>query len=805
MPNLTERRLFEALGILIGDRGNDGRRALRVDEFDRLFGPANAQTMREIQRVSETVTETGVTVEGVLVDIANLNTTADNIIAEVNAFTTSIQTDFDALLVDVDGANAAALQAQAARDAAIAEAANALASANSAGNSQTQSAASATAAGLSEASAANAAATAATSQTNAENAATASAASAATADTRATDADQSATAAQASRTAAETARSGAESAETNAATSATNAEASSAQASSSATNAATSANSAGDSATASASSASAAQTSASDASQSATAASDSEIAAQTEASAAGVARSQAVTASENADAAAALAGERLTVTSQITSRGISVLRDQFLAEFNAANWTRDNAQGELTLVDNTLYSIGQDWRFVTDLGEVDGLQTRSDRANWRGPRNAERYVVDVDFTLESGSIAGACVYLDWVNSASTVSRVEVPLSMSSSGPVVTGQPMTATMLIERPSDFAGVFDYNRLIVYANRNTLVSGNAEKTIRFHRISIRPANDAEARVIDIAASVTQEALTRANDDAALATQISTVQSDLGDVSAEVSTQATAISTIEGNAAATLAFRAEAGSAGATLELIAASDPTGTTSMARIDAANIILNGSVTAAQLSTGLLITDTAQIGDAVITGANIGEAEITTANIADATITSAKIAGGIESDNYTPGPDGSGWAIYRSGFAQFGTLSLREGAVTTIGSVQRASYDTTSVWVDILSVDIPAFSGATLTAIVSGLMTQTSRQNSEGDVFYAYGSYRVVINGTVRFTRSAESGPGTGVFAVPSLTSGDNTITVQGSYTGDNSTLFKPEILELSIVGILSKR
>ncbi|SDW78500.1 phage tail protein [Roseicitreum antarcticum] len=195
-----------------------------------------------------------------------------------------------------------------------------------------------------------------------------------------------------------------------------------------------------------------------------------------------------------------------------------------------------------------------------------------------------------------------------------------------------------------------------------------------------------------------------------------------------------------------------------------------------------------------------------IGDAVIRSANIGLAEITTANIADATITSAKIAGGIESDNYTPGPDGSGWAIYRGGFAQFGTLALRENAATFVASVQRASYDTTAVWVDILSVSVPAFPGASLTAMVSALMSTVPRQSGDGTFFYTYGAFRVLVNGVVRFARSSDDGSGSGVYAVASVASGSNTITVQAQWQGDSPVgLNYPRITELSIVGILSKR
>lgn len=645
---LDQRRLIEALGVLVGDRGNGSRRAVRLDELQQLVLPANAETRAQIAAVNERVTLTNLTVDGVAVTVAALNQTADDLIAQVNAFATSIQTDFDALIVDVDAANAAALQAAGARDAAEAARDAALSSANDAGNSATQSASSSADAETARANAVSAASTAAASSTDAGNSAAAAASSASTASTSASDAQTSATAATASQVAAETARAGAESAQTSAATSETNAAGSAAQASTSANNAATSATGAGASATAAQSSASLASTSASDAETSATAALAERILAETASSSAGVSRDQAVSARDSANDAAALAGDRLEVTAAITSQGISVLRDQFLAQLDADYWTRDNGQGTLTILGNTIYSIGSDWRFEVLSGQIDGMLTRSDRPNWRGPRNAERYLIEVDFTLESGDIAGACIYFDWVNTAGTVRRVEAPFSAFSIGPVVMGQPMTASMLIERPASFSGTFSYNRLIVYANRNTALSGNAAKTIRFHRASVRTATDAESRLVDAEASITQESVARANADAALATQITTVSADLDGLGASVSTQATAISTLEGNAAATLAFRVQSGSGGATLELIAADDPEGTTSIARIDATNIILNGSVTGSLLAfdqglfNGLRANqawiDSAMIELGTITSANIGTAEIQTANIQNGSVT-----------------------------------------------------------------------------------------------------------------------------------------------------------------------
>lgn len=138
------------------------------------------------------------------------------------------------------------------------------------------------------------------------------------------------------------------------------------------------------------------------------------------------------------------------------------------------------------------------------------------------------------------------------------------------------------------------------------------------------------------------------------------------------------TSVTDIEGNAAASVVMRAKAGTGGAELELVAGDDVSGgSVSTARIDADNIILDGSVTADHitastitggkiaantitsglLSTDELITDSAQIADAIITNAKIASAAITSAKIDDLAVSTVKIANQavtIPSSAYTSG-------------------------------------------------------------------------------------------------------------------------------------------------------
>lgn len=82
---------------------------------------------------------------------------------------------------------------------------------------------------------------------------------------------------------------------------------------------------------------------------------------------------------------------------------------------------------------------------------------------------------------------------------------------------------------------------------------------------------------------------------DGTAFGVLLSQLQVNAGGSSATISQQGTAIATLQGNATASYVFRAQAGSSNALLELVAASNPNGSVSTARIAADNILLKGSV------------------------------------------------------------------------------------------------------------------------------------------------------------------------------------------------------------------
>ncbi|WP_420013915.1 hypothetical protein [Tateyamaria sp.] len=77
-----------------------------------------------------------------------------------------------------------------------------------------------------------------------------------------------------------------------------------------------------------------------------------------------------------------------------------------------------------------------------------------------------------------------------------------------------------------------------------------------------------------------------------------------EIGVVQAQATITQAAVADLEGNAAASIVLRTQAGSSGAALELVSADDPDGPTSVARIVADNILLEGSVGTDMLTVGL---------------------------------------------------------------------------------------------------------------------------------------------------------------------------------------------------------
>ncbi|KEJ93991.1 Putative phage tail protein [Pseudosulfitobacter pseudonitzschiae] len=405
------------------------------------------------------------------------------------------------------------------------------------------------------------------------------------------------------------------------------------------------------------------------------------------------------------DTESAIAAARLSLSSAF-SKSQGVLIDQFLTD--ALGWNRYAAEGVLTKAANEIFDEGETWGFDLTAVQRDGLASGTGTGAWSGQRNALGYVVECDFTLVSGTLTGAGLYLAWKNTGGQTWASFKEMQDCLSGPVVLGQRATARVLLKRPSAFTGTFDLHVFHAFANWNGFPA-MAAKNIKFHRVNIRVATAEELAqeqiqddVADVAADLAVNHYTKAATDSAIAAattdlsvDISNLQGNITDilgleanftngtifgtmltelgvmangVPSVVTAQGTAIADLEGNASAGYLIKAQAGDEVSLLELIAADGSEGSVSIAKISAASILLDGSVTAAHVS----VSSFAAAGLAVFGG----------------TLRSSTFNGAINGSGAITDPGSQGWAITKEGNAAFTNLISRSDLV--VGSVSDGS-------------------------------------------------------------------------------------------------------------------
>jgi hypothetical protein len=222
--------------------------------------------------------------------------------------------------------------------------------------------------------------------------------------------------------------------------------------------------------------------------------------------------------------------------SSLVAGGTSVIRDVTLAGFDATRgWSRWNMGGAVTSVPNTAYPTGISHRFVCAVTEFDGLFLRSDREIWDGAENLDHYVIEVDFTLHSGSLSGAGVRLDWDHTTGEAyTQIEFN-SMQVSGEV--GDVQRASAIHSRPSNYSGDFSRHEVRIFANFTSSVFTPAAKDIEFHRVLIRPATAQEIEqqqvisdLADVTADLEENYLTAVNTNNAIAAAKTEISATIG-----------------------------------------------------------------------------------------------------------------------------------------------------------------------------------------------------------------------------------------------------------------------------------
>lgn len=127
----------------------------------------------------------------------------------------------------------------------------------------------------------------------------------------------------------------------------------------------------------------------------------------------------------------------------------------------------------------------------------------------------------------------------------------------------------------------------KYIRFGLRRTTSGTSGVATVRIGKILFEEVSD----VVSLQASVTALQSASVNTNGALANLETNVNASIGDLTAGVNANATAAATLAGYAAASQVFRAVAGSAGASVELVAADSPTGPASLAKISADNFLV----------------------------------------------------------------------------------------------------------------------------------------------------------------------------------------------------------------------
>jgi hypothetical protein len=244
-----------------------------------------------------------------------------------------------------------------------------------------------------------------------------------------------------------------------------------------------------------------------------------------------------------------------------------VLASQFLDTI-IPRW---NSGGSMTSTANEVHKIGLTRTFVTTDVQSDGLNLNSTQSTiWLGEKYAAAYVVEVDFTLVSGTLDGSGFLTRWVNTTPTTYGVASKLSDCLTSPLVLGQVMKARALIKKPTGFTGTFSKNEAFLMANWSGFGVPATAKTIKFHRWLVRPATAEEiatgviqSDLATLSANVSNNIYTKSATDAAIASQTNIVQANVDSLAASVQgyqVPLTAVNKVTAGAAVTVTLDAAA-----------------------------------------------------------------------------------------------------------------------------------------------------------------------------------------------------------------------------------------------------
>ena len=314
---------------------------------------------------------------------------------------------------------------------------------------------------------------------------------------------------------------------------------------------------------------------------------------------------------------ASLDGDILTVTestelaSRAGVRGDCVIRDPLFAEYDETGsmWV-DFGAGPLA-IPNEVYPVGQTLKFTPGVDENIG-SIIANSAGWTGQQNADAYVIEIDFTLVSGSILGAGVLLDW-DEASGYERVSRPLSDMLREDVTLGKVTTAQSVFIRPAGVTNFINHELYLMGSFSTLVIGARPARDLRFHRLNIRVATDEELGSgevgAQIAAAVATETSARATDVESLTFTLATQTSTISDISATVIQQGVTLATVDDVVQAMTGLTAEVTDIGGMtyisgIRATSYSDPDGTGgSLLELIGDNVVADGTLSVGKLVSG----------------------------------------------------------------------------------------------------------------------------------------------------------------------------------------------------------
>ncbi|MEY8117654.1 phage tail protein [Falsihalocynthiibacter sp. BN13B15] len=255
-----------------------------------------------------------------------------------------------------------------------------------------------------------------------------------------------------------------------------------------------------------------------------------------------------------------------TVNSELAATGIlaqaavaggGLIMDPYFVTFDesADDWEKT---GDVDPVGtpNEVYPVGQTLTMTTLLGQDCGTYLKYSQSGWTGGIDHEGYVVELTFEVVAGDPQSTGMRVSWIENSFKSDYISLQ-EANDGAAIEVGKLYTISFIAIRPTSISNPVIDMGVYLYGSKDNFGDGaNQPNTTKFHRCAMRPATPEElgGGIIDaaITAAVNTETTARVSSEAALANATQTVQSNLDDTDATVSSQATTLAAVDGFAQA-------------------------------------------------------------------------------------------------------------------------------------------------------------------------------------------------------------------------------------------------------------